>query len=85
MSQEDDDFDRALDEALHPGQDEFGELSVFSEQRLAKKKARANDAYLKLCAHVKLFDEQQKAFHADAKEYVEALKDVGEEWLTPRF
>lgn len=79
--------------------DEYGDVNVFSEERLAKIKARANEEFVTMTEVIKKsetaltgFAEWSKAaeanerrFYVASKAYVETLKAVESENLKCKF
>lgn len=77
----------------NPEEDEFGEINVFSEERLAKLKERANEEFKVMCEIIKKADgalagiteflkvavKNEHAFHKASKAYVETLKAIESE------
>lgn len=79
--------------------DEFGDVSVFSEERLAKLKGEANENFTKMCEIIKRSDsalagiteflkvavKNEHAFHTASKAYVETLKAIESETYKCKF
>lgn len=84
---------------MSQGNDEFGELSVFSEERLAKLKATANEqftamsetvkksqaALLGIVEWLKSAELNERTFYKESKEYVETLHLIEEENTKTKF
>lgn len=79
--------------------DEFGDVSVFSEERLAKLKNVANEqfttmseiikkseaALLGITEWLKAAEKNERAFYTASKAYVETLKAIESETYKPKF
>lgn len=79
--------------------DEFGHVNVFSEERLAKLKEKANEQHIQLCEIIKKSEtalgaiveflghaeKNERVFYTIAKAYIESLKAVENESYKPKF
>lgn len=79
--------------------DEFGDVNIFSEERLEKLKEKANGEFTSMCNFIKMSEtalegiiewlksaeKNEKRFHTAAKTYVETLKSIEKENNTPKF
>lgn len=79
--------------------DEFGDTSVFSEERLAKLKTKANEQFTAMCETIKrseaaisgfaewaqAAEKNERAFHTASKAYVETLKAIQDETYKCKF
>lgn len=82
-----------------PTTDEFGDVHVFSEERLANLKEKANTEFALMCKAIKMSESalegivewlkhaetNQKRFHATSKAYVETLKAIEDENNSTKF
>mgnify|MGYP001569847188 CR=1 FL=1 len=79
--------------------DEYGEINVFSEERLAKLKGKANTEYVIMCEIIKksemaltgivewlkAAEKNEFRFASASKAYIETLKAVETENNKPKF
>lgn len=88
-----------LPESPEKKEDEFGDIYVFSEERLAKLKGQANEQFTTLCQIIKnaegalagftewarSAEANEKRFYTASKAYVETLKTIYDEGIKTKF
>lgn len=91
--------DSGIPAVLPKKEDEFGDIYVFSEARLAKLKSQANTEYTTMCDIIKKAESalsgfaewarnaeaNEKRFVASSKAYVALLKEIEGEMIKTKF
>lgn len=84
---------------MPPESDEFGNVYVFSDERMKALRDRANTEFTAMCETIKLSESalagiveflrcaerNERSFHAASKRYVETLKAIAEEIEKVKF